>query len=489
MPLLASIPIVGSLIDAAFRALVGPTVASARGLEPITIHPVETSPEKRPRTLKHLLRGNHANHALLYGPHNSRHNHMAHALCSAYLLGATPEQLNHIYDAVAPHLVPWQNSPAEIADVDWRDYLGDPAYQRAYVDFFEDVLAEHSIGYSWRTVVDTYLLGQGRRQRGDDDDDNVMVEGDQVQQIFSSRVHPGKGKGYRENHDNGSGNDDDDVDDDDDDADNHPLLHSLISGLGHPLIHLAYAFEMDSRVLAMEALGMSAVTYNPAFAKKFGLNEECLLRPVPSSLQGLSLQALVNRVAQDQRFAAVAPGRMSAESVLLAAPSTDVEAALLEYWHAWDLSGGSDKNLLPRMREAQDVAVAMLIASVKPGTHSYNFFLCHVLTTSHAVRVLLPEIPAAMHASILRQWWLLTLAVYVSVGRPAVDPDNVPTDRKGKGWAYVEQQAVSSRWSTDAHYIQTIRSIKEATRTWGDVRDNYLNAVIWFVDDFAGWVR
>ncbi|CAK7214473.1 hypothetical protein SCUCBS95973_002158 [Sporothrix curviconia] len=480
MPILASIPIVGPLVDAAFRALVGPSVASARGLDPVPVYAVETSPEKRPRTLKHLLRGNHVNHALLHGPHNSRHNHMAHALCPAYLLGATPEQLNKIYDAIAPHLVPWEASPAEIADVDWRDYLGDPAYQRAYVDFFEDVLAEHSVAYNWRTVVDTYLLGQGRLQRGDDDDDNVMVEGDQVDRIFSSRARPKRGDG------NGDGGDDEE------DADNHPLLHSLVGGLGHPLVHLAYAYEMDSRVLAMEALGMSAVTYNPAFAKKFHLDESSVEAPAPvvsDALKGLSLQQLVDRVAQDKRFAAVAPGRMSAESVLLAPPSPAVDEALLEYWHAWDLTGGADKNLTPWLREAQDVAVAMLIASVKPGTHSYNFFVCHVLTTSHAVRVLLPEIPAAMHASILRQWWLLALAVYVSVGRPAVDPDNVPTDRKGKGWAYVEQQGVSSRWSTDAHFIQTIRSIKEATRTWGDVRDRYLNAIVWFVDDFEGWVR
>ena len=466
MPLLASIPVVGPLVDAALRALVGKEVASARGLEPVPVHAVETSPEKRPRTLKHLLRGNHVNHALLHGPHNSRHNHMAHALCTAYLLGATPEQLNRIYDAVAPRLVPWQTSPAEIADVDWRDYLGDPAYQRAYVDFFEDVLAEHSVAYNWRTVVETYLLGRGRRQRGDDDDDNVMVEGDQVEQIFSSRVRNVKKK----THSDGDNHDDDD-DDDDDDADNHPLLHSLVGGLGHPLIHLAYAYEMDSRVLAMEALGMSAVTYNPAFAKKYhldndddddnnndnanALNDAWSAKRVPPSLQGLSLQQLVDRVAKDPRFASVVPGSTSPEDVLLASNAPAVDEALLEYWRAWDLSGGADRDLTPRVREAQDVAVAMLIASVKPGTHSYNFFVCHVLTTSHAVRVLLPNFPAAMHAAILRQWWLLALAVYVSVGRPAVDPDNVPTDRKGKGWAYVEQQALSSRWSTDAHFIKS----------------------------------
>ncbi|KAL1901851.1 hypothetical protein Sste5346_001554 [Sporothrix stenoceras] len=473
MALLSSIPLVGRIVDAITGAS---SIPAARRLPSSPIHAVETSPEKRPRTLKHLLRGNHVNHALLYGDDNGRHNHMAHALCSAYLLGATPEQLNLIYDAIAPKLKAWQTSPAEIADVDWRDYLGDTDYQRAYVDFFEDVLAEHSVAYNWRTVVETYLLGQGR-PRGDDD--TVEVEGDQVDTIFSSRATPhGEGEG-----DKGTT-----------EVDKYVLFNSLICGLGHPLIHLAYAYEMDSRVLAMEALGMTAVTYNPEYAKRYTFGKLPMADDVSDSLRGLSLQQLVDRIAKDKRFDVIPKGSR-VESVMLEPPSAEVETALLEYWHAWDLStGGDDKfdknDLTPRVREAQDVSVQMLVASVKPGTHAYNFFVCHALTSSHAMRVLLPEIPPALHVGLLQQWWLLTLATYVAVGRPIVDQDNIPPDyRKTKGWTYVEQQAVSSRWSTDEHYIKTLRAIKDAARTWGDIQDRYLNAAVWFSDDFEDWVR
>ncbi|KJR81700.1 uncharacterized protein SPSK_00785 [Sporothrix schenckii 1099-18] len=475
MPLLSSIPLVGRLVDAITGAS---SIPAARRLKSAPVHAVETRPEKRPRTLKHLLRGNHVNHALMYGDDNGRHNHMAHALCSAYLLGATPEQMNLIYDAIAPKLVPWQASPAEIADVDWRDYLGDTAYQRAYVDFFEDVLAEHSVAYNWRTVVEAYLLGQGRPWG---DDDTVEVDGDLVPPMFSSRVTPtapadgatGAAGAARTNTLP-------------DKADRHLLLNSLICGLGHPLIHLAYAYEMDSRVLAMEALGMTAVTYNADYAKKYPFGQLPADDDVPDALRGLSLQQLVDRIAKDARFDAVALGSRI-ESLILAPPSPEVATALLEYWHAWDLTGRDEpvqNDLTLRVREAQDVSADMLVASVVPGTHSYNFFVCHALTTSHAVRVLLPEIPPALHVGVLQQWWLLALATYVAVGRPPVDPDNVPKDhRKTKGWTYVEQQAVSSRWSTDEHYI------KNAARTWGDIQDRYLNAAVWFADDFEGWVR
>ena len=41
------------------------------------VHDIETEPDKRARTLKHLIRANHVNHAVL---HNELrfHNHMPH---------------------------------------------------------------------------------------------------------------------------------------------------------------------------------------------------------------------------------------------------------------------------------------------------------------------------------------------------------------------------------------------------------------------------
>jgi hypothetical protein len=49
-------------------------------------------------------------------------------LGSAYLLGATAEQLQALYDTETGKLDPWENSPMEISSHDWRDYLGEKSY-------------------------------------------------------------------------------------------------------------------------------------------------------------------------------------------------------------------------------------------------------------------------------------------------------------------------------------------------------------------------
>jgi len=125
-------------------------------LPSVKLHDVETAPERRPRTLKHLLRANHVNHSLLY--HNLQyHNHMPHLLGSAYLLGANVEQMQKIYDEESKELEAWHDSPAEITEGDWREFLGDKRYQRAYVDFYEDELAL-KFDYDWKKVLEEYLF-------------------------------------------------------------------------------------------------------------------------------------------------------------------------------------------------------------------------------------------------------------------------------------------------------------------------------------------
>lgn len=46
-------------------------------LPPVPVHPIETSTEKRARTLKHLLKANHTNHSILWN-HLRFHNHTPH---------------------------------------------------------------------------------------------------------------------------------------------------------------------------------------------------------------------------------------------------------------------------------------------------------------------------------------------------------------------------------------------------------------------------
>ncbi|KAI1496568.1 cell cycle checkpoint protein RAD17 [Biscogniauxia marginata] len=380
-------------------------------IPPVEVHNVETAPEKRPRTLKHLLRANHVNHSIIY--HDLEfHNHMPHALSSAYLLGADDRQLHKIYDVEAETLEPWKPSPAEITQDDWRDFLGDGNYQRAYVDFFEDALVmKHN--YNWKKVVEEYM--------------------------FSGK---------------------------------EPLVNSLISGLGHPLIHLGYAFEMDNKEVAIEALGMAATQYD--FFHKY-IDDPSYSKP--SSFKSTSPLEILGKMAKDERLKGLFKNPSADNLDLLFEKHEDL---VMEYWNAWTF-----EDPIKQFQDSQEAAVAVLVATVPPGTHSYNFFIVHLLTTSHAVRILLPVIPSKFHISLVRQWWLLTVAVYAAELCPKIDPDYIkPEDVAGKQWNYVEDKVINGSYATDAHFVKAIRAIKEAARTWGDVHEHYLAAAVRFVDDF-----
>jgi hypothetical protein len=119
----------------------------------------------------------------------------------------------------------------------------------------------------------------------------------------------------------------------------------------------------------------------------------------------------------------------------------------LEHWNAWIIS---DPN--KQFADSQEAAVALLVRTVKPGTHGYDFFLVHLLTSSHAVRIILPLIPKKFHISLVRAWWLLTIAIYVSQLRPKIN-DDIEV-KPAKGWKYVEDKAVNGAWATDAHYVK-----------------------------------
>lgn len=148
--ILSYIPVVNKLVG-------GDENKRSIHIAPVEVHNVENAPEKLPRTLKHLLRANHVNHAIVY--HNLQFdNHMPHILCSSYLLGADVDHLHHIYDEEAKQLEPWKDSPAEVTEDDWRDFLGDKRYQRAYVDFFEDTLSSHAVSYDWKKAVERYMF-------------------------------------------------------------------------------------------------------------------------------------------------------------------------------------------------------------------------------------------------------------------------------------------------------------------------------------------
>ena len=305
-------------------------------------------------------------------------------------------------------------------------------YQRAYVDFFEDQLVLS--GYDWKKVLGDFLFN------GQEPLINCLIAG--CTYLWPSPIDP--------------------------------MLTLRV--VGHPLIHLGYAYEISSRDLAMEALGLATTSYN--FLHKY-LDDPSFTKS--STFSTSSPLEILRKSSEDQRFDGLfdQPGADNLGPLF-----ADHEALLLEYWNAWQLP-----NPREQFETSQYAAVAFLVATHEPeNSQAYDFFVVHLLTTSHAVRILLPLIPAKFHVALVRQWWLLTLALYIAQLRPRIQVKNITEyETHGRDWTWVDKQALAGRWQLDAHFVKGMRAMKMAAETWGDSEQYYLKAACKFGDEFHGW--
>ncbi|KAL9600535.1 MAG: hypothetical protein Q9179_003177 [Wetmoreana sp. 5 TL-2023] len=220
---------------------------------------------------------------------------------------------------------------------------------------------------------------------------------------------------------------------------------------------------------------MAASSYN--YLHKY-LDDPSYSKPSPNSTQ--SPLEILCRIQKDDRF----HGIFAHEGADNLRPLFEKhEADVLGYWNSWHIADPTQQ-----FKASQMAAAALLVASHKPEGKSYDFFIVHVLTTSHAVRILLPLLPAKFHVPLVRQWWLLTLAVYIAQLRPEVKLTSVTDyDRKDRDWKWVEKQAVEGKHALDAHYVKALRAMETAAQTWGDGDEFYLKAAVRFADEFDGW--
>ncbi|KAK9860788.1 hypothetical protein MYU51_006055 [Penicillium brevicompactum] len=374
-------------------------------LPPAKVHETETAHQKPARALKHLLKLDHVENGLF--DRRQLPSQMSHLLSSSFLQGADANDLGRIYESQMSEVVKWKDSPAELTTLDWHSHLGCREFDRAFVDFFEDELTR--LDYDWKQVVNEYLF-QGQE----------------------------------------------------------PVFDSIMASLGLPLIHLAYAFEMNSREIGMEALGLAATCHSETYTSLATSTHSTQ----ESTYQQRSLFDILDRVGDDQSFDGLFPTAGSDNlETLLTSPNT----ALLDHWGAWKI-----ENPLEQFRESQQLAVALLIGTSEGDSSGYyDWFFAMVLASSHAVRVMLPMIPAQFQIPLVRQWWLNALAIYISQLRPEIKLDRIRHyDSKEKDWEWVAQQAVTGAFSTDASFVQTTRVLKAQAETWGDHDRFFLKAAV-----------
>uniref|UniRef100_A0A093VJ30 Uncharacterized protein n=1 Tax=Talaromyces marneffei PM1 TaxID=1077442 RepID=A0A093VJ30_TALMA len=260
-----------------------------------------------------------------------------------------------------------------------------------------------------------------------------------------------------------------------------PLISSITAGLGQPLIHLALSLQMSVRDLAMEALTLAATSYYDNDVFKYS-DEPSYFQAEPL-YKSCSISEILHKVRTDERFNSYTitiPGEQN-----MAVIFCDHEAALLDHCNAWTIS--SDPTTY--FRESQKAAVALFTGAKIPAAGGkYNKSLLHPLLMSHAIHLILPHTPDKVHISLVQQWWLTTLAIYVAQLRPEIGFDVIAAhDTQGKNWGWIKQQALESQHATDAYFLQTLRVLKELGEAWEDSEDYYLKAAVKFVEDFDGW--
>lgn len=267
-----------------------------------------------------------------------------------------------------------------------------------------------------------------------------------------------------------------------------PLVNSVTGDLCHPIIHLGYAYEMENADLATDALVYCAVHYDPAMEKYLNAGSGGFFNPAHSPLEVFA------RIRADERlvgFPPEGPGRQHFAPLF-----EKHENVVLEHWASWPPAG---EEVSPsQLCEALDACVELLMGTTREG-EPYDFILLHALTGCYALRVVLPEVPAQYHLALFKQWWLFTLMVYITQGRPVID-DALFTGYllEGKDWSTPVTLAIEGPAGFDAHYVKAIRAIKSASELSAQIAEAggsprhsqewYLKAATRFAETFK-WYR
>ncbi|EWC45978.1 hypothetical protein DRE_04771 [Drechslerella stenobrocha 248] len=406
----------------------GSTWSSSAGSRNQIIAPIERvradTNDPRHRRLIHLLKLNHIQHSIYYH-YLQYHNHLAHLLISAYMFGASVEQLNDIYDKESKELEGWPDSPEEIDPDHWRAHLGAKQYQRAYCNFFEEELKVGN-GTVWGFLTDKYA--------------------------------PDDSQKFRDNQ----------------------LLHGLVEGVGHPLIHLGYALEIEDQGLAVEALSMVATSYQSVH--EFVDNPN----PPKTFLSITDIREILDRIHEDDTFDGVCDsyGAGHPDRVLDESPPNML-------FDSYEIKKETMADTFQRQAE---VAVLLFATSHKKSDPQYDFFLAHAVNAAYALRIVLPHLDIQQAWHVLRSHMVLSSVVYVSQCRPKIKEKLVyGVDVDGKDWEYIRNKALQGEWRHDAHYVKVLRSLQEFDKLFGKGRPDsknynlYLKAAVKFADEFTGW--
>jgi hypothetical protein len=159
--------------------------------------------------------------------------------------------------------------------------------------------------------------------------------------------------------------------------------------------------------------------------------------------------------------------------------------AVLEHWNAWLVS-----DPLVQLEHCCDISVLLAIGTGDRES-KYDFYLAHTMTVAHALRVLWDVFPEEQRISILRQYALFIILVFICQQKPAFEADIMNTvsfvELGDQDWGSVRVRALGHRWLKDSHFFKVVRALMAFEETYGSKDGFYLKASTKFIAEFDGW--
>jgi hypothetical protein len=329
-------------------------------------------------------------------------------------LGATDDQLEKTYEIMCEKLVPYEPSPEEITISNWRKHLGNRQFCKSYRDFFNEQLITN--GNNWQKKMIDFLLDNSEQS----------------------------------------------------------MINCITGGLGHPLIHIGYAFELDSQIVGVDALAMTAVCYND-------FHEVIDKLKPPKSPSKTALEIFKNIHSDTQLPIYDAPNFQNIESIV----KNSIDRVFFHY-NQWKIN---TENLEKTIEELFDLTVYIYGATHKPNDIEFEFFLLHLLTSMHAIRIIYPHInDSKIFEHILLQFFCFAIVLYISQLRPEINEDLIhdyQIDEEKNNWDYVIDRTLNTKLIDDEHVAKVIRALRDAEKVYGNNNKNglYLKTAVKTVDN------
>ncbi|KIO26252.1 hypothetical protein M407DRAFT_24468 [Tulasnella calospora MUT 4182] len=321
------------------------------------------------------------------------HNHLTHHLFAAYAMGCSPEVLSAAYKLHADYQRPAFQSPGEITERNWTEYLGNKDYYNAYMHFYGSQINAHGP----EKTLEKYVFSK---------EANLTAEGKQGPQ----------------------------------------MLNRFMSGLLHPMIHTGHWAEFHVPGMLAEGLAMASTTngnstnlFPPGFfdydTQQSG-SVQSMLDQATTTIRRLSRNNprssspstytggahsldILHRMLQDPDLAAGKTCEHDSET-RFGDTMNSAGDKIREYAKMWQVD--SDREVPEKLEEVAWLATLVYgLGGFRKGKpFRSDFFLLHLVTSSIFISSLITHLSFPSQSALLRAQVSVILGWWVSRGRPSI---------------------------------------------------------------------